>query len=78
VAQESFPRELRAHDDALRGDREQEIDFVYSALAETMERSYQRVHDRWKRGGLPDLRTAAFSFAIDHIANSYLAQGIFP
>jgi hypothetical protein len=36
------------------------------------------VHDRWKRGGLPDLRTAAFSFAIDHIANSYLAQGIFP
>jgi glutamate dehydrogenase (NAD(P)+) len=55
-----------------------EIDFVYSALAETMEQSYQHVHDLWKRRGLPDLRTAAFCFAINHIANSYLSQGIFP
>jgi glutamate dehydrogenase (NAD(P)+) len=71
-------KSLSAEEKRALSEGPKEIDFVYSALAETMERSYQRVHDRWKRGGLPDLRTAAFSFAIDHIANSYLAQGIFP
>jgi glutamate dehydrogenase (NAD(P)+) len=69
---------LSAEEKRALAEGPKEIDFVYSALAETMERSYQRVHERWKHGGLPDLRTAAFCFAIEHIANSYLAQGIFP
>ncbi|UCE87969.1 MAG: Glu/Leu/Phe/Val dehydrogenase [Deltaproteobacteria bacterium] len=55
-----------------------EIDFVRSALAETMELSYQRIREVWKTRDIPDLRTAAFYFAIDRIAESYLAQGIFP
>jgi glutamate dehydrogenase (NAD(P)+) len=56
----------------------QEIDFVRSALAETMEIAYRQVHDEWKTRGLPDLRTAAFAFAIRRVADIYRAQGIFP
>jgi glutamate dehydrogenase (NAD(P)+) len=55
-----------------------EIDFVRSALAETMEKAYQQVRELWKRRALPDLRTAALGFAITRVAQSYLAQGIFP
>jgi glutamate dehydrogenase (NAD(P)+) len=71
-------KSLPAEEKRALAEGPKEIDFVYSALAETMEQSYQHVHDLWKRGGLPDLRTAAFCFAINHIANSYLSQGIFP
>ncbi len=55
-----------------------ELDFVRTALAETMELSYQRIHETWKSGGLPDLRTAAYRFGILQVAGAYLAQGIFP
>ncbi|MEK7487136.1 MAG: Glu/Leu/Phe/Val dehydrogenase [Planctomycetota bacterium] len=55
-----------------------EIDFVYTALAETMCRSYARLREIWKTKNLPDLRTAAFYYAIDSVANAYLTQGIFP
>jgi glutamate dehydrogenase/leucine dehydrogenase len=36
------------------------------------------MHETWKTRDLPDLRTAAFVFAIDRVARSYQAQGIFP
>jgi glutamate dehydrogenase (NAD(P)+) len=67
-------------DDQRRGLLEgpSEIDFVRTALAETMELAYQRVHQVWKSDDLPDLRTAAYRFGIAQVANSYLAQGIFP
>jgi glutamate dehydrogenase (NAD(P)+) len=55
-----------------------EIDYVQSALAETMELAYAQIHKQWKGRGLPDLRTAAFCFAIGRVAETYRAQGICP
>jgi glutamate dehydrogenase (NAD(P)+) len=55
-----------------------ELDIVRTALAETMARAYHSIHDQWRTHDLPDLRTATFSFAIDQVATSYLAHGIFP
>jgi glutamate dehydrogenase (NAD(P)+) len=55
-----------------------EIDFVYTALEETMAIAYEEIRNTWKMRELPDLRTAAFLVAIQRVANSYLSQGIFP
>ena len=55
-----------------------EIDFVHSALAETMAVAYHSIHDAWKTQDLPDLRTAAYYVAIDRVCRSYQAHGIFP
>jgi glutamate dehydrogenase (NAD(P)+) len=55
-----------------------EIDFVRSALAETMTEAYHNIHTTWKERELPDLRTSAFVIAIDRVASNYLALGIFP
>lgn len=60
----------------LEGPRE--VDFVHSALHETMAFAYQSIREIWKNKGMPDLRTAAFYFAVDRIARSYMAMGIFP
>jgi glutamate dehydrogenase (NAD(P)+) len=56
----------------------QEIDYVYAALNDTMANSYGRIRELWKSRGMADLRTAALYLAIDRIARSYLALGIFP
>jgi len=55
-----------------------EIDFVKTALAETMAKAYASIHETWRSHDLPDLRTAAYYFAIERVARSYLAHGIFP
>jgi len=55
-----------------------ELEIVRTALAETMSRAYHTMHEVWKTRDLPDLRTAAFAFAIDQLANSYRNHGIFP
>ena len=55
-----------------------ELEIVRTALAETMARSYHAIHDLWKTRDLPDLRTASYAYAIDQVATSYLAHGIFP
>ena len=55
-----------------------EIDFVRTALAETMSEAYREMHETWRERDLPDLRTAAFLIAIERIATNYLALGIFP
>jgi glutamate dehydrogenase (NAD(P)+) len=55
-----------------------EIDFVYSALEETIAVAYQQIRDLWKDRKLPDLRTAAFLLAIERIGNCYVSQAIFP
>ncbi len=55
-----------------------EIDFVRTALEETMAVAYEEVREVWKRRALPDLRTAAFLVAIERVGNWYVSQGIFP
>jgi glutamate dehydrogenase (NAD(P)+) len=55
-----------------------EIDFVYTALEETIAVAYQQIREVWKGRALPDLRTAAFLLAIERIGHCYLSQGIFP
>ena len=60
----------------LQGPRE--LDFVNSALAETMATAYRQIHEGWRTRELPDLRTAALCFAIRRVGESYLSQGIFP
>ena len=56
-----------------------EEDLVNSGLEETMVNAYNEIRETWKRNKkIPDLRTAAFVCAIDKIANSYIALGIFP
>jgi glutamate dehydrogenase (NAD(P)+) len=55
-----------------------EIDFVQTALAETMETAYRQIRRVWRARGLPDLRTAAYAFALERVAEAYRAQGIFP
>ena len=56
-----------------------EIDLVNSGLEETMIFAYNQIRDIWKNTkGMQDLRTAAFVSAINKIAESYRALGIFP
>ena len=55
-----------------------EIDYVRTALAETMALGFHNIHDCWKTRDFPDLRSAAFAYAIDRVASSYEAHGIFP
>lgn len=55
-----------------------ELDLVRTSLGETMARSYHAIHDHWKVRDTGDLRTAAYSYAIDLVAKSHLAHGIFP
>lgn len=54
------------------------MDFVLSALAETMEVSYGQIRECWRRDGLEDLRVAALAFAIRRVGEIYQVQGIFP
>jgi glutamate dehydrogenase (NAD(P)+) len=55
-----------------------EIDFVRSALADTMSESYEQIRELQKRRALPDLRTSAFVVAIERVAENYDALGVFP
>jgi glutamate dehydrogenase (NAD(P)+) len=55
-----------------------ERDLVDSSLEETMEISYEHLHRTWQNRSLPDLRTAAFYYAIKQVAQTYQALGIFP
>jgi glutamate dehydrogenase (NAD(P)+) len=57
----------------------EESDLVNSGLEETMVSAYNEIRDTWlEHKKIKDLRTAAFVTAIDKIAASYLALGIFP
>jgi glutamate dehydrogenase (NAD(P)+) len=56
-----------------------EADLVNSGLEETMVSAYNEISEIWRQNPtMPDLRTAAFKNAIDKIAASYIALGIFP
>jgi glutamate dehydrogenase (NAD(P)+) len=56
-----------------------EEDLVNSGLEETMSSAFQQIRSaQMANPKIPDLRTAAFTCAIDKIARSYLELGIFP
>jgi glutamate dehydrogenase (NAD(P)+) len=55
-----------------------EIDFVRTALENTMAISYEKIRDSWKQRSLPDLRTSAYITAIESVANAYALEGIYP
>jgi glutamate dehydrogenase (NAD(P)+) len=56
-----------------------EIDLVRSGLEETMINSFHQILDYYNRSKkIEDLRTAAFSCAIDKVANDYMTLGVFP
>lgn len=55
-----------------------ERDIVHSALHATMREAFDNIYETWRRKDLPDLRTAAFCFAIDRVSRTYLDLGIFP
>ena len=67
----------QARKDVIRG--ADEIDIVNSGLEETMTFAYSQIREIWKRNKkITDLRTAAFTSAINKIAEAYMAMGIFP
>jgi glutamate dehydrogenase (NAD(P)+) len=63
---------------ALLGGAPDEIDFVRTALENTLSISYTRIREAWKSGALPDLRTAAYLLAIERVGQAYIEAGIYP
>jgi glutamate dehydrogenase (NAD(P)+) len=55
-----------------------ELDFVHTALENTLAISYERMHEALHARALPDLRTAAYVLAIERVGQAYLEAGIFP
>jgi glutamate dehydrogenase (NAD(P)+) len=55
-----------------------EIDFVRTALENTMSISYEKIRESCKRRMLPDLRSSAYLLAIESVGNAYALDGIFP
>ena len=56
-----------------------EVDLVYSGLEDTMISSYHEIRDAWVGlEGKVDMRTAAFTVAINKIGVAYEELGIFP
>lgn len=78
VLQSMTGRQLSMEQKALFAHGTREVDYVHSALADTMTRAYQDLHECWQSRGLPDMRTAAFYFAINRVAKAYETMGIFP
>ena len=55
-----------------------ERDIVYDALAQTMAESYGRISTLQQTRELPDLRTAAYLYSLELVAQSYIELGLFP
>ncbi|MDH3726872.1 MAG: Glu/Leu/Phe/Val dehydrogenase [Myxococcales bacterium] len=71
-------RTLPPKDEALLLHAPTEIDFVRTALENTLAISYKRIRTRWKEQALPDLRTSAYASAIEKVGDAYVLDGIFP
>ncbi|MDH3845957.1 MAG: hypothetical protein OES69_18600, partial [Myxococcales bacterium] len=69
---------LPPEDEALLLYAPNEIDFVRTALENTLAISYERIRTRWKEQSLPDLRTSAYVGAIERVGSAYVQDGIFP
>ena len=55
-----------------------EIDIVHDSLAKTMGEAYERIAALQRERALPDLRTAAYLYSLELVAQSYLELGLFP
>jgi len=54
-----------------------ELDLVRSGLDDSMRESYQQIRELfYTRGDIQDLRTAAYTLAIQRIANSHMTMGV--
>jgi glutamate dehydrogenase (NAD(P)+) len=71
-------RNLSPEDRELLCRAPDEIDFVRTALENTMTRSYQKIRDQWKRRDLPDLRRSAYLIAVENVGRAYIESGIYP
>jgi len=67
-----------ADDVALLCEAPNEIDFVRTALENTLSIACDRVRETRNRHSLPDLRTAAYAMAIQRVGDAYLEAGIYP
>lgn len=71
-------KSLTPEDAALLLQAPTEIDFVRTALENTMAIAYEKIRESWKRRALPDLRTSAYLTAIESVAKAYALDGIYP
>ena len=56
-----------------------EVDLVNSGLEETMSAATREIMDCWLANpAIPDMRTAAYTVAINKVGTSYAELGIFP
>jgi glutamate dehydrogenase (NAD(P)+) len=56
-----------------------EVDLVNSGLEETMSAATREIMDCWQSNpDIPDMRTAAYTVAINKVGTSYAELGIFP
>jgi glutamate dehydrogenase (NAD(P)+) len=78
VLQRATGRVLPPEDVAALCRAPDEIDFVRTALEDTMVRGYEDLHRCWKARKIGDLRTAAFVLAIERVARAYEELGLFP
>ena len=67
-----------AGDVALLCEAPNEVDFVRTALENTLAIAYGKIREIWRRDGMEDLRTAAYSLAIERVGQAYLEAGIYP
>jgi len=69
---------LNESDRELLSQGPHEYDYVRSALEETMVYSFRSLRKLQSERRLPNLRTAAYVFALDRLASYYETAGIFP
>ncbi|MGI9591348.1 MAG: Glu/Leu/Phe/Val family dehydrogenase [Myxococcota bacterium] len=55
-----------------------EIDFVRTALENTLTIAHGKIRETWRRDGMKDLRSAAYAMAIERVGQAYLEAGIYP
>jgi glutamate dehydrogenase (NAD(P)+) len=78
ILQQVTNHDLSPEDRELLCQAPDEIDFVRTALENTMARSYQKIWEQWKRRSLPDLRRSAYLVAVENVGSAYIQNGIFP
>ncbi len=78
VLQRATGRKLPAADLESLSRAPNEIDFVRTALEETMVHGYEALHRTWKSENIDDLRTTAYVSAIRRVGQSYTDLGLFP
>ena len=78
VLQRLAGRPVSADDAASLCRSPDEIDFVRTALENTLAISYRKLREARQQRKLPDLRTAAYLLALESVGQAYLEAGIFP